>query len=180
MSSTLCIFKKRGFDRKRWKWDCIQSDERGARYKARRTTFKAPRGTRSEAISQRSEKHPKLQKPNTTNQTMIFERNQKPTIHIPEAIGVPVLLKVLSPPKNLHNGVYVHRIPPCKNYETPNGCTCTCEDAIQSRRGTYKSTKTRRGGTRTGTTPGKSEELDYAHTSFTLTGARTKEHYFLV
>ena len=94
----IAVFLKRGgFDRKRWKWDCIQSDERGARYKARRTTFKAPRGTRSEAITQRSEEHPKLQKPNTTNQTMIFERNQKPTIHIPEAIGVPVLLKVLSP-----------------------------------------------------------------------------------
>ena len=36
-------------------------------------------------------------KPNTTNQTLILERNQKPAIHIPEAIGIPVLLKVLSP-----------------------------------------------------------------------------------
>ena len=90
-------FVRGGFDWKRWKWDWIQSDESGTRYQARRKTYKAPRGTRSEAILQRSEAHLKLQKPNTTNQTLIFERNQKPTIHIPEKIGVPVLLKVLSP-----------------------------------------------------------------------------------
>ena len=94
----------------------------------------------------------------------------------PRLSGYPFYLKFY-PPEEL---TYVHRIPLCKNYETPKGGTCTCEDAIQSRRGTYKSTKTRRGGTRTGTTPGNTEELDYAHTSFTLTGARTKEHYFLV
>ena len=95
--NVVVCFVRGWFDRKRWKWNWLQSDESGTRYQARRKTYKAQRGTRSEAISQRSEKHFKLQKWNTTNKTLIFERNQKPTIHVPEAIGVHILLKVIPP-----------------------------------------------------------------------------------